>query len=233
MIISHKHKFIFISIPKTAGRSIRNVLAPFSDIIGTCSFNNKFDPLRHHTLSKELKIEFDKQKYNWDDYFKFSFVRNPWDRVVSYSQYINKISKLYKTKIGKFKKDIKLEEKNQGIKSIATLKKWELLINRPWGNEYIKFAKFWGRRLIQQGSQSSYIMDNENKLMIDFVGRFENLQEDFDLICQKINLPLQNLPHLNKTNHKHYTSFFDEKSSQIIRDKFKDDVENFNYEFGA
>ena len=80
MRISHKYKFIFISIPKTGSTSVRSILDPYSDII---SVNDKNSPYKHHTTSKNLYEHFESQKWDWNNYFKFTIVRNPWAKRVS------------------------------------------------------------------------------------------------------------------------------------------------------
>ena len=77
MLISHSHKLIFIHIQKTGGSTISEILSKnFPDI---CQFKAKHD----------FAIQGTGELCEWKDYYKFAFVRNPWDRLVSWYTMIN------------------------------------------------------------------------------------------------------------------------------------------------
>ena len=79
----------------------------------------------------------------------------------------------------------------------------------------------------------SWMTDKQGNMLIDFVGRFENLQNDFDYACEKIGIPKKKLPHMVKSeNRKHYTEYYNEKTKSIIANKYAKDIEYFGYKFG-
>ena len=80
--------------------------------------------------------------------------------------------------------------------------------------------------------QIKWISNEKGKVLTDFIGRFENLQEDFNTVCDKIEIPQHQLPHCNKTNHKHYTEYYDAELREIIANRFREDIEYFGYKFG-
>jgi len=76
----------------------------------------------------------------------------------------------------------------------------------------------------------SYLFDNNN-LIVDFVGRFEKLQLDFNYVCDKIGIGYIKLPHANKIDRKHYTEYYDDETREIISEKYAKDIKYFGYQF--
>ena len=67
--------------------------------------------------------------------------------------------------------------------------------------------------------------------MVDFIGKFENLETDFEYICKKIGVNGIKLPHKNKTQRKNYRDYYNENTKTIIANWYKKDIDYFGYEF--
>jgi hypothetical protein len=67
---------------------------------------------------------------------------------------------------------------------------------------------------------------------MDFIGKFENLQKDFDYVMNRLNLPQQKLTHENCTLHKPYRDYYDDETEEVVAERYKDDINCFGYEFG-
>ena len=137
----------------------------------------------------------------WQASFKYGIVRNPFDRVVSG----------WKDKI-----------KNKCFKEFVVEDLSRFDVNNNTFDKYTNFIVHHFSALLN----SKYYMKELN-----FIGRFENLQNDFNTICDKIGIPKQQLPHENKTIHKHYTEYYDDETRQIVEQLYAKDIEYFGYKF--
>lgn len=184
MIIKDK-KIIFIHIPKTAGTSIINVFGI-----------NKVD----HILAKDIK------KKQWENYFTFTVIRNPFDRLVSHYIYHTK----YYGK-GTIFKYLKINE----WKNISFEKYIEIIKNN---NDKINNFR----------SQYEFIT-HPSGILINQILYFENLKNDWVKIKDKFNL--KDLSHTKRTIHKDYRFYYNFKTKKFVETFYKDDLEFFKYKF--
>ncbi len=211
MRISHKHKFVCISITKTGSTSVRYSLDEYSDIKSQGHYNK---PYFHHVEADQLQTHFQEKNWKWDDYFKFTFVRNPYDRLVSWWNYI--------------------QIEYQSHQQMPTGKEiWKNLCDDivTKNKDFTSFVRAENPVWFPKTS-SECISDKDENNLLDFIGRTENFQEDFNIVCDKIGIPQQQLPHKNSSNHKHYTEYYDEETKQIVAERYAKDIEHFGYEFG-
>ena len=191
-MISNKYKFIFIHVPKTAGLSVLAGLDPFCD--------EEQLHYGHPLQSAYYKL------LNADDYYQFTFIRNPFARLVSTYSYIRAG--------GMCPPDKELRDRLHLTRK--TFKQFVLDLNVLES----------GVHFLPQLSFINVCAASVN------IFRFENLQNDFNIACDKIGIPQQQLLHTNKSDHKHYTEYYDEETKQIVAEKYAKDIEYFGYEFG-
>jgi len=207
-MISHKHRCIFVHIPRTGGSSIEHILWPGSRSVDdlwmgfTSKYRNKYQTGGlQHLFARHIRKEIGSVIFN--EYFKFSFVRNPWDKAVSQFHYM-KMRKDLRDYIGM--------DKNDAFKRYLGL-----IQNKVH---------------VQWEEQHKFILDKDENILVDYIGQFESLQDDFNKICEKIGLPRQKIPHIQKTRHMHYTEYYDDETKAIVTEKFKKDIDYFGYKYG-
>ena len=202
-MIDHKRKFIFIHINKCGGSTIHKLLSG--------GFGGHDDA---PTYMSNYPNEF-------NSYFKFTSVRNPWDKAVSFYHYHIKRKWDLKWDWNATNAPV-FTEFVRNTSSYTKEKQEQIFQNTPSPCTYSK----------RMSNQLDWITDENGNIIVDYIMRLENLQEDFDIICDKIGIPRQQLPHKNKTNHKHYTEYYDDETRQIVAEKYAKDIEYFGYKFG-
>jgi hypothetical protein len=180
--------FVFIHINKNAGTSIGKAIGL---------------PIKNHLTAKEVIARIGQDK--WNSAYKFTLVRNPWDKAVSLYEYRRKKDR---TKIA-----------SHGI----LFSDW---VKMTYGEE--KDFSYYNARAFQP--QVDWLKDNEGNVAMDFVGKFESINADFKHITKAIGLDAE-LPHLNASKRVGYQSYYDDETRDIIAHWFREDIELFGYEF--
>ena len=199
-MINKDYKTIFVHNPKCGGTSLINILKNHGFCHNRRYGKDSLDP----TEGRLSKIEKSYGNKIISTYFLFTFVRNPYDRMVSCYHYLNKRHNGKHIPLGVFKNF------NDFVKNLFSISDYH------WKWHYTL--------------QYNHIQSKHRKC--DFIGRFENLQEDFNIVCDKIGIPKQQLPYKNTSKHKHYTEYYDEETKQIVAEKYAKDIEYFGYKFG-
>lgn len=189
---------------KCASSTIRNALEKIDN------FNLSF-----HWGVKSKEYKNDEFK-NYSDYLVFACIRNPYERAVSSWIYLQRNFPFER----KFTKGLSLKETFKNLPQ-ANDKLYTTLDSQS-NHDY--------RHITQQ--QVDTLLNKKGEFITDTLLRVENLQEDFNSVCDKIGIPRQTLTHVNKTNHKHYTEYYDDETRKIVSEKYENDIECLGYKFG-
>lgn len=92
-----------------------------------------------------------------------------------------------------------------------------------------EWVKMGGTGSAQQ-LMSKFISDDNGKVMVDRIGRFETLEQDFKVICKDLGI-VCDLPHFNKTERKNYRDYYTDETREVVRSWVQPDIEMFGYEF--
>ncbi|TVQ46862.1 MAG: hypothetical protein EA365_04210 [Gloeocapsa sp. DLM2.Bin57] len=198
---NHKYQCIFVHIPKTAGTSF-----------GRTIFENR-DPSVSHTDCFYYRV-FEPELFK--QYFKFTFVRNPWDRLVSNYTYFLRSD------------HVNASQPSKATKFLTNYQDFESFVidlENPQMREYL-FT------LGHFRPQYEFICDYKLNLLVDYLGYFETLQEDFDKIVIKLNRPELELPYLNPSKKgKDYKDYYTDRTKKIVGELYKTDIDLFGYSF--
>ena len=245
-------KYIFTHIEKTGGTSVSNEImrhdikgmyfinVDFSSY-GNCNLADvgevklsPFNEISNDYANKHLSLLTFKcfiPEEEWANYYKFTFVRHPIYRTVSL--YLHQLKSLLKINAS--------PEEVLAQKSIpVTFHEDALMYNDSGdkcmikkGNHDFTFEFFIKKILVPGGiCQSHQVTDENNKLLPDFIGKFENLQEDYDKVCDHIKIPKTKLPHLNSGggNNEIYEKFYTDDLKQFVYEQYKEEFEIFGYD---
>jgi hypothetical protein len=218
MLISHKNNFVTIDIPKTGTRSLRQSLEPLGVVDITGSPTGEF---KQHGDIRSCEQAFKRNNWDLDKYLKFSVVRNPWKRYVSYLNY-------YFDDINDLKKKTP-ESKDWSDERTQQAYKQTDIFNSLNGckTSYLEYI------INSKDSQDFYILDSNGCLAVDFLGKTESLNKYFNLFCKRVGIKESaELVIGNKSKYyRDYKDYYSEELVKIVEDKEEWVLSNFDYKF--
>jgi hypothetical protein len=199
--ISHKYKCIFIHIPKTAGNSIER----------TCLFDDQRESTREnvggHLPARKIR---DKYPDKYSDYFKFTVVRNPYDKLLSCYYYLKQADNIRNEKLVRLKKKI--------IKS---------------GNfhNFCRYVLHEEANIITHlKPQTDFICDENGAVIVDYIAKLENLKNDVKIIENKLGVNLS-IHHRNPSVRFACSNYYNDNDVEIVSNVYCKDISMFGYKY--
>lgn len=209
-MISIQNNFIFIHVPKTGGNSLQEILKIYSEDVLTT--NGKYQDGIEDFGVTNTKYKTKKhsplsyyhsvmEKCLFEQLFKFAIIRNPWERMIS----------LYFSA----HRGPKIEwNRNKFIELVYRSKPLRYFINKIY--RYRSYNK-----------QNSKTLDND----IDFLIRYERLNDDFEKVCKILGISPKPLKVLNQSRRQHYSMYYDDELIDLIERKFREEIIYGKYQF--
>lgn len=217
MILSEK-KILYIHCPKTGGNSIQNALLPYADeakLVGEGTWDGIQQFGLKHPTYKQLQKHSSLSRYykcmgrpKVDSFFKFAVARNPWDLLVShyFSPY---------RKVSNWNRD-------DFIKMVRTI---------PPLSYYIQHRSLLAHYLKRKGIcyENSRPLDADINMLL----RFEHLDADYKLLCEKVGLPYEELPKVNQSKRRRSIEYYDGDPEliEMVERKYRKEINFMGYRF--
>jgi hypothetical protein len=195
-----EYQCIFVHIPKTAGVSVCQSL--FGNLAGS------------HVSMPTYQLVFSKSEF--ERYFKFTFVRNPWDRVLSAYNFLKKGG-------------MNEQDRRWAKSNLIPYQSFEEFIKVGLSKPNVqKFKHF-------RPQYNFLSIPNGQELPVDFLGFFENIQDDFQYVASTLeignNLVLKRMNASSPGQKLDFRDFYTDSTRSIVAEVYKNDIDAFGYNF--
>lgn len=215
-ILLEDYKIIYFPVAKVACSSIKKVFADLLDL--------KYDLDDIDDSVHELNFPFVKKREifskRYDGYLKFAFVRNPWDRLFS----------CYKSKI-LHDPDHYIRGFTQGVFD-GFLKYGDTFYAGMGFSEFVFSVREIPDKDADEHFRSQYLSlyDSNGTRLTNYIGKFERMDQDFSPVANRLHQEVK-LPRLMQSDYRLYTNAYTHELIEVVAERYKEDIELFNYSF--
>jgi len=189
--VSHARRCVFFHVPRTGGSSVESL-----------DWWDRWTG--HFPKADEANVP--------RGYFRFAFVRNPWDRFVSLYHYFAAMTPAHRWY-------------RANAQIVADIGRFASFADFCRGFEawpHRENFHFW--------PQCHWITGAGGEFLVDFVGHFEQFQRDFGRVCRRVGADRIELAHHNASRHGPYREYYDDQTRQIVGRRYRRDVQLFRYD---
>ncbi len=222
---------VFIRIPKTAGTSLVDALDVQPQIL-----NNARD--RFLTTGSEdwgrrgLSVcTREALGASWDDLLRFAFVRNPWDRAVSSWKHVTRRHCGRRPFYRDCLRELRYGRVGVFLANAGRHRRYPRDLSFESFLVMVRDGLLFGDALWHTTPQHVHLLDHAGEQTVEFVGRFEQLQADFDSLCDRLGIARVPLPHKNPSRRTNYKDHYDRTCRQLVERIYRRDIEEFGYSF--
>ncbi|MDX1406522.1 MAG: sulfotransferase family 2 domain-containing protein [Saprospiraceae bacterium] len=207
--IDTERKFLFVHIPKTAGTSIKKALG--------------LTPEASHGKYFHFRERLGPRAYR--KYYKIAFVRNPWDRFLSFYLYARMDENFYHS------------TRNPDKALYGKNRHYDLLKHASLNDcaHYLIEGRFkpLSGTFYFMAPQCEWIMDEQDTLQIDFLGKYESLEADVSQVCDHLGMPDAHLEVINNSRRERadFRQYYDAETRALIAKYYERDIELLKYTF--
>lgn len=219
MLLSYRYRFLFVHIAKTGGTSIRTALRPYrwgwpyTGALMLCSLMSQMTRPRHMLgvkfprHAKAIAAQEMLPATFYDSLFKFTVVRNPWDLQVSSYHHLRR-------------------EHPEVVKELPDFRSFLLHKFNPHRERNFLLD-------ISRERQWHYVTDHDGAAIVDFVARYESLDDHYARICHHIGIDGPPLPHQRRApDRTDYRDYYDNETRELVAEHYAEDIRRFGYSFG-
>lgn len=209
MLISFSHRFIFLHVQRTAGGST---------ILALRRYEHRAPATNWNKLLSRTGFRRDPQKISFRTHETAVNVR----RLLPKSMYDDFFSIAFVRNPWSW-----LVSLYEVIRQDPEHRHYGILTKMNDFREYVDWEVGRGKRY-----QYRLVADHEGQVMVNFLGRFERLREDYQRICEHLDIPpLDALPHTHKRTPADYREYYDGETREKVATHWQKDIALFGYTF--